>query len=55
MNLPGQGDGHWEWRFGWSQVQPLHAERLRGWEGFTGGSDGRGAGVAMLYWPLNWW
>ena len=28
MNVPGQGDGHWEWRFGWSQVQPLHAERL---------------------------
>jgi 4-alpha-glucanotransferase len=28
MNLPGQGEGHWEWRFSWSQVQPLHAERL---------------------------
>ena len=28
MNLPGQGTGHWAWRFGWSQVQPLHAERL---------------------------
>ena len=28
MNLPGQGEGHWEWRFGWGQVQPVHAERL---------------------------
>jgi 4-alpha-glucanotransferase len=28
MNLPGQGEGHWEWRFGWEQVQPVHAERL---------------------------
>ena len=28
MNLPGQGEGHWEWRFGWHQVEPLHAERL---------------------------
>ena len=28
MNLPGQGEGHWEWRFTWEQVQPVHAERL---------------------------
>ncbi|MES2944164.1 MAG: 4-alpha-glucanotransferase [Pseudomonadota bacterium] len=28
MNLPGQGEGHWEWRFSWAQVQPGHAERL---------------------------
>ncbi len=28
MNLPGQGEGHWEWRFTWGQVQPFHAERL---------------------------
>jgi 4-alpha-glucanotransferase len=28
MNLPGQGEGHWEWRFSWSQVRPQHAERL---------------------------
>jgi 4-alpha-glucanotransferase len=28
MNLPGEGEGHWEWRFSWSQVQPVHAERL---------------------------
>ena len=28
MNLPGQSEGHWEWRFGWDQVQPAHAERL---------------------------
>ncbi|MDB5743579.1 MAG: 4-alpha-glucanotransferase [Polaromonas sp.] len=28
MNLPGQGEGHWAWRFGWEQVQPWHAERL---------------------------
>ena len=28
MNLPGQGDGHWEWRFTWAQVQPGHAGRL---------------------------
>ena len=28
MNLPGQGEGHWAWRFHWGQVQPVHAERL---------------------------
>jgi 4-alpha-glucanotransferase len=28
MNLPGKGEGYWEWRFSWSQVQPFHAERL---------------------------
>ena len=28
MNLPGEGDGHWAWRFGWNQVAPLHGERL---------------------------
>ncbi|MFT3665679.1 4-alpha-glucanotransferase [Piscinibacter sp.] len=28
MNLPGQGAGHWAWRFAWSQVRPEHAQRL---------------------------
>ena len=28
MNLPGKGEGYWEWRFEWSQVQPAHAQRL---------------------------
>lgn len=28
MNMPGQGDGFWEWRFNWGQVAPWHAERL---------------------------
>jgi 4-alpha-glucanotransferase len=28
MNFPGKGEGYWEWRFEWPQVQPLHAERL---------------------------
>lgn len=28
MNLPGEGDGHWAWRFGWSQVRPAHGEQL---------------------------
>lgn len=28
MNLPGEGDGHWAWRFGWDMVAPEHAERL---------------------------
>jgi 4-alpha-glucanotransferase len=28
MNLPGHAEGHWAWRFEWSQVQPQHAERL---------------------------
>jgi 4-alpha-glucanotransferase len=28
MNLPGDGEGHWAWRFGWDQVAPEHAERL---------------------------
>jgi 4-alpha-glucanotransferase len=30
MNFPGQGEGHWEWRFSWSQVMPEHAPRLAG-------------------------
>ena len=29
MNLPGVGEGYWEWRFSWEQVRPEHAERLR--------------------------
>ncbi|CAN5406485.1 4-alpha-glucanotransferase [soil metagenome] len=29
MNHPGYGEGYWEWRFEWSQVEPVHAERLR--------------------------
>ena len=29
MNLPGKGEGYWEWRFGWDQVLPEHAQRLR--------------------------
>jgi 4-alpha-glucanotransferase len=28
MNLPGRGEGYWQWRFAWSQVRPEHAERL---------------------------
>ncbi len=28
MNLPGRGEGYWEWRFDWSQVRPEHAQRL---------------------------
>ncbi len=28
MNLPGRGEGYWEWRFAWSQVRPEHAQRL---------------------------
>ena len=28
MNLPGQAEGYWEWRFEWGQVQPEHARRL---------------------------
>jgi 4-alpha-glucanotransferase len=28
MNLPGKAEGYWEWRFGWEQVGPAHAERL---------------------------
>ncbi len=28
MNLPGQGEGYWQWRFAWSQVRPEHAQRL---------------------------
>ncbi|CAN5810213.1 4-alpha-glucanotransferase [soil metagenome] len=28
MNFPGKGDGFWEWRFTWDQVQPEHAQRL---------------------------
>ncbi len=30
MNLPGVGQGYWEWRFGWNQVKPVHAQRLVG-------------------------
>jgi 4-alpha-glucanotransferase len=29
MNLPGQAEGYWEWRFTWQQVAPSHAQRLR--------------------------
>ncbi|MFT3801105.1 MAG: 4-alpha-glucanotransferase [Burkholderiaceae bacterium] len=29
MNVPGQADGNWGWRFGWDQVQGWQAERLR--------------------------
>lgn len=28
MNFPGLSSGCWEWRCSWSQVQPVHAERL---------------------------
>lgn len=28
MNLPGKGEGYWEWRFDWAQVLPEHAQRL---------------------------
>ncbi len=28
MNLPGVGEGYWEWRFSWSQVMPEHAQQL---------------------------
>jgi 4-alpha-glucanotransferase len=30
MNLPGVGQGYWEWRFTWDQVQPEHAQQLAG-------------------------
>lgn len=29
MNLPGKGEGYWEWRFAWEQVLPEQARRLR--------------------------
>ncbi|HEX6707369.1 MAG TPA: 4-alpha-glucanotransferase [Albitalea sp.] len=29
MNYPGKSEGYWEWRFGWDQVRPEQAERLR--------------------------
>ncbi len=29
MNLPGKGEGYWEWRFTWEQVRPEHAQRLK--------------------------
>jgi 4-alpha-glucanotransferase len=28
MNLPGQGEGWWRWRFQWEHVHPWHAQRL---------------------------
>ena len=28
MNLPGRGEGYWQWRFSWDQVRPEHAQRL---------------------------
>ena len=28
MNLPGVGEGYWEWRFSWHQVNPSHAQQL---------------------------
>ena len=29
MNLPGKGEGYWEWRFDWAQVLPEHGSRLK--------------------------
>jgi len=29
MNLPGKGQGYWEWRFAWAQVLPEHAQTLK--------------------------
>ncbi|MBK6864567.1 MAG: 4-alpha-glucanotransferase [Ideonella sp.] len=28
MNLPGEAEGNWGWRFEWTQVEPWHGERL---------------------------
>lgn len=28
MNMPGDGEGCWQWRLQWQQVQPHHADRL---------------------------
>jgi 4-alpha-glucanotransferase len=28
MNLPGVGEGYWQWRFQWEQVSPQHAQSL---------------------------
>ena len=28
MNLPGRGEGYWEWRFEWAQVLHAHGQRL---------------------------
>ena len=28
MNLPGKGEGYWEWRFEWEQVKAEHGSRL---------------------------
>jgi 4-alpha-glucanotransferase len=30
MNLPGVGEGYWQWRFQWEQVSPQHAHTLAG-------------------------
>ncbi len=30
MNLPGVGQGYWQWRFQWAQVSPQHAQTLAG-------------------------
>ena len=29
MNLPGVGEGYWQWRFNWAQVLPDHAQQLK--------------------------
>jgi 4-alpha-glucanotransferase len=28
MNMPGDGNGNWEWRFQWSEIEPQYAARL---------------------------
>ncbi|KAF0204307.1 MAG: hypothetical protein FD173_1600 [Gallionellaceae bacterium] len=28
MNMPGQSEGYWEWRFSWKQVSPEQADKL---------------------------
>ena len=39
MNLPGQSDGHWQWRFTWDQLAPWHRERLAGMSAVHGRCD----------------
>lgn len=39
MNTPGTVEGNWRWRFGWDQVDPNLAARLRGQVGMYGRGD----------------
>jgi hypothetical protein len=39
MNAPGLGEGSWEWRFNWQQVDDRTPDALPNWRGYTGDGE----------------